>query len=95
MTDIKWSQWTPESGMIRCGRANYDQLMKWLTDLGRDAASCLREQDKPHAIYGLKIYDDQDQIVEIRFYANCYATDDELDEIAKLHPHDLIYAAHK
>lgn len=95
MADVKWTQWSPELGMYRCGRANYDQLMRWMVDLGKDAAKCLREQDKPHAVYGRKIYDDQGEIVEIRFYSNTYLDDDELDERARACGHDLLYVAHK
>lgn len=93
-TELKWSQWSP-NGMLRCGRATHDKLMKWMVDLGKDAKKCLSEQEKEHAVYGMKIYDENDRLSEVRFYADTYMTDDELTEVTKKMPRNVFYVAHK
>lgn len=95
MAEIKWSQWSPNCGLIRCGRADLRELMRWMADLGRDAKQCLQKSDKSHALYGRKIYDGSDLVSEIRFYCDTYFTDDELDNVIMDNPHDVFYVAHK
>lgn len=93
--ELKWSQWTPSEGMIRCGRADYQTIMKWMVDLGKEAKKCLSAQEKEHAIYGMKIYDENDNLAEVRFYANTYMNDDELAETTNKMPRNIFYVAHK
>lgn len=95
MDNIKWSQWSPQYGMIRCGRASLHEIMKWMKDLGADAKKCLCEQEKPHAVYGRKIYNSNDEVEEVRFYCDTYMDDDELIEAVKNATRDVFYVAHK
>ena len=96
MKEIKWSQWDSEYGMIGCGFKDLKTLMKWMTELGKDANNCLKKQDKPHAIYGRKMYDAEGNLEEVRFYSNVYADEDELLKIVTdCNPRDIIYAVHK
>ena len=90
---IKWSQWSP-NGMIRCGRAQYQECMKWMRDLGMDAKACLADSEKPHAIYGRVMHDEGGHLTEIRFYANTFLSDAELDVVAIMNPLDTLYVAH-
>ena len=92
--EIKWSQWSPTEGMVRCGQRDYQTLMTWMRNLGRDAKSCLARNELPHAVYGMTVHE-AGKLTEIRFYCDCYKTDDELDELARTHPHETIYAVHK
>ena len=92
--EIKWSQWSPNEGMIRCGRASYEQIMKWMVELGKDAKNCLLSQEKDHAVYGMKIYD-KGILSEVRFYADTYMTDDELIEMIEKMPQNAFYVAHR
>ena len=94
MKMIRWSQWSPNEGIIRCGEKDLQTLMKWMTDLGEDAHRCLKSSDKAHAIYGRKIYDGE-EISEIRFYVDTYVDDDELDDLSRKHKNDMLYVAHK
>lgn len=96
MKTIKWSQWDGNLGMTRCGYNDLRTIMKWMTELGTDANNCLKMQDKPHAVYGRKIYDADDNLEEVRFYSNVFADDDELERIVKdCNTTDVIYAVHK
>lgn len=95
MAEIKWSQWDNSHGMIRCGHRDMKTLMKWMKEMGADARKCLANQDKAHAIYGRKMYDEYDNVSEIRFYCNVYVDDKELEELANDCGSDLLYVAHK
>lgn len=95
MKEIKWSQWTPESGMIRCGTAEYSKITKWLGELGLDAQAHVNKAEKPHAIYGRKMHDNEGRLTEIRLYCDTYLTDEELDTVATLNPMDILLVAHK
>ena len=96
MREIKWSQWDETHGMLRCGHSDYSTLMKWMRELGKDAEECRkRNGDAPHAVYGRKIYDEDDKLVEVRFYCDLYPTDEQLDEIVRNNPHNEFFVAHR
>ena len=92
--EIKWSQWSPH-GMMRCGYRDYNTLIKWLVEIGKDAKKYIKCVDKDHLVYGRKIYDADDNLEEIRFYCDTYVTDAELDEIVMQNPRDVLYVVHK
>lgn len=92
---FKWSQWSPDEGMIRCGIASYHQIMIMMQELGADAKRCVKKSDKPHAIYGMTVHDFMGRITEIRLFADNYVSDGELEAIAKGHPLNTLYVAHK
>lgn len=91
---IKWSQWDRDAGLIRCGWMEYRELLRTISELGADAARCLQQQGKRHAVYARKIYQDNGQLDEVRLYCNLYLNDSELDKIARDHPRDVFYTAH-
>lgn len=93
--EIKWSQWDKEWGMTRFGERDLKTLMQWMKELGSDAKKCLASQDKAHAIYGRKMYDENDNVIEIRFYSNTFIDDKELEEISKDCARDILYVVHK
>ena len=90
---IKWTQWSA-AGMVRCGEKELHELMKDLRELGRDAARCLKTQEKPHAVYGRKMYENG-KLKEIRLYCDTYMTDEELEDIDHRTAPDILYVAHK
>lgn len=90
---IKWTQWTLD-GMIRCGEKELIALLKDVQILGQDAARCLKTQEKPHAIYGRKMYENG-KLKEIRLYCGTYVTDEELEKIDREIAPDILYVAHK
>ena len=91
---MKWSQWSPQWGMVRSGVAPLDKLMERMTELGREAAKCLAQQDKPHACYGRKLYNEAGDLVEVRFYSNVYWTDEQMEESTKYRD-SYYYVVHK
>lgn len=90
---IKWTQWS-SAGIIRCGEKELNELMKDLRELGLDAARCLKTQEKPHAVYGRKMYENG-KLKEIRLYCDTYVTDEELEKIDREIVPDILYVAHK
>lgn len=93
--EIKWSQWSPSEGMIRCGRKDYKTVMEWMRELYADAKNCVEKQDKPHAISGRVMHDEEGHLIEIRMYCDTYLTDQELDVVATMNPMDTLWVAHK
>ena len=91
---IKWSQWS-SAGMLRCGHAEMSKLMQWMRELGLEAKKCVKTQEKPHAVYGRKIYNKNDSVVEVRFYCEVYMTDEELEELICKEPQNVFYVAHQ
>jgi hypothetical protein len=81
--------------MIRCGERELLEIMKWVKSLGLDAAKHLKSQDKPHAVYARKIYDESGTLAEVRLYCNAYLDDEELDIVSESALHDILYVAHK
>lgn len=90
---VKWTQWN-NNGMTRCGEKDYKTVMGWMGQLGLDAKRCVKNSDKPHALYGRTIHENG-KLEEIRFYCNVYLSDDELDEISRKFPNETLYVAHK
>ena len=93
--NIKWSQWSEAFGMMRCGYTDYKTAMRWMTNLGKEAKEALKKSDKAHAVYGRKMYNEDDELIEIRYYCGTYMDDDELDKTSRKIGHDLLYVAHK
>ena len=93
MKKIRWTQWSP-TGMVRCGEKELIELMKDLRELGLDAARCLKTQEKPHAVYGRKMYENG-KLKEIRLYCDTYVTDEELEKVDRKIAPDILYVAHK
>ena len=80
--------------MFRCGITDYKTAMKWMADLGKDAKECLSYNEKNHAVYG-RIIRDKNGVSEIRFYADTYMSDEELDKLSKETSPDILYVVHK
>lgn len=91
---IKWSQWSPTEGMVRCGFASYKELMQWIRDLGKEAKQAVRFSNKNHAVYAIKFHDYQGIITEIRLFCDTYVDDQELKAMSAGNL-NTIYAAHK
>lgn len=94
MMEIKWTQWD-SSGLVRCGRQDYNTVMKWMRDFGSDAKRCLANEEKTHALYGRAIHNKAGRLTEIRFYCEVFLDDEELDAIARSCKHDTLYVIHK
>ena len=91
---MKWSQWSPTWGMMRCGEKDLNTLMGWMAEIGKDASTHIKTKNCDHIIYGRKIYKD-DTLEEVRFYCDTYISDQELDQIIKNNPRDIFYVIHK
>lgn len=94
MKEVKWSQWSP-NGLVRCGRNEYKTIMGWMKELYADAKKCVEKQEKPHAISGRVMHDEDGHLTEIRLYCDAYLTDEELDVVSAMNPHDTLWVAHK
>lgn len=71
---IRWTQWT-DAGMINIGQMPARDVNKYLQDFERQAKEVLEETGADHVLYGVKGYDLDGELEEVRFYM--IAMDDE------------------
>lgn len=94
MKEIRWSQWS-QNGMVRCGVKDIKTLMEWMREIGKDAKNYQKYHTESHAVYGRKIYGEDGELAEVRFYQDVYMNDDELGETVMKNPHDVFYVVHR
>ena len=71
---IRWTQWT-EAGMVNFGQMPARDVEKCLQDFEHQAKEVLKETGADHVLYGVKGYDLDGDLNEVRFYM--IAMDDE------------------
>lgn len=89
---IPWSFW-PEVGTVEHGRAPYPEVMKMLRQYEVEARKLLGKTGAAHVLYGRKMYDEEGNLAEVRFYL--LPMDDERFErdVVPL-KNQLVYALH-
>ena len=97
---IKWSQWD-SNGLYRCGFADYNTIMGWVRDLGKDAKKCIDNgdllgiNDNAGALYGRVCCTDSGEITEVRLYCEAYVDEDQMKLFVSDSPNDIFYVAYK
>lgn len=64
---VKWTQWG-ESGVIACGEMPVKNVARFLRQFAAEARKVLIETGADHVVYGLKEYDENDDLKEVGFY---------------------------
>ena len=96
---MKWvrvSVWS-EHGMYCVDMCPLDEANQFLKQYEQMALKRAKEganKGLPHAVYGRKVFDDNDGLKEVRLYAGVFCDDDELDRIARDCKDSVIYALH-
>lgn len=79
---------------VQCGIISIDDISKMLSHFERLAKNYQRSQNCDHVIYAHKIYNEDDNLSEIRFYTDIGLTDEEFEKrISAIK--GIIYAIHK
>ena len=76
------------------GLISIDDISKTLPHFERLAKNYQRSQNCDHVIYAHKIYDEDDNLSEIRFYTDIGLTDEEFEKRTSAIK-GIIYAIHK
>ena len=79
---------------VQCGIISTDDISKMLHHFERLAKNYQRSQNCDHVIYAHKIYDEDDNLSEIRFYTDIGLTDEEFEKRTSAIK-GIIYAIHK
>jgi len=64
---IKWKQWT-EDGLVGFGQMPIKNVDKELYRFANEAANVLKSTGADHVLYGVKVYDENDELDEVKFY---------------------------
>ena len=79
---------------VQCGIISIDNISKMLSHFERLDKNYQRSQNCDHVIYAHKIYDEDDNLSEIRFYTDIGLTDEEFEKRTSAIK-GIIYAIHK
>lgn len=77
---IRWSWWD-EGGMVGVGQMPTRDMQKHLREFELAAKKILEDTGADHVVYGMKIYDDDGELEEIRFYKQPMG-EEEFDRVA-------------
>ncbi|MBR3973035.1 MAG: hypothetical protein IKJ99_03675 [Oscillospiraceae bacterium] len=64
---IKWTQWE-SGGCIGIGQMPGREVEKNLQEFEKQAAKVLKETGADHVVYGMKLYDEDGELEEVKFY---------------------------
>ena len=90
---VQWSHWT-DQGMVEFGQMPRKKMQENLQRFEVEARKLLAETGADHVLYGRKLYDDDGELDELRFYL-FPMTDEEFEkEVVPLNGQQ-VYAVHK
>ncbi len=90
---IRWTQWT-SSGMVNFGQMHRSDIQKQIARFEKKAAEVLKETGADHVLYGVKRYDENGKLEEVRFYMEPMDEDRFEKDVANKKG-VLVYAVHK
>ncbi len=90
---VRWSQWS-EEGMTNFGQMPIRDVAKNLREFAAEAKKILLKTGADHVVYGLKEYDDDGDLDEVRFYLAPFTDADFQKEVVPIKG-CVIYAVHK
>ena len=90
---IRWSQWS-EGRMVDFGQMPIENVDKTLREFEAEAKKILEKTKADHVLYGVKRYDREGRLDEVRFYLK-EMTDAEFEKDVASKPRFTIYALHK
>lgn len=91
MNWIRWSQWTG-AGMVAFGQMPIKKMQENLQRFELEARKILKETGAAHVLYGRKIFDEDGELEELRFYL-IPMDEAEFDRVAQI-PCQQVYALH-
>lgn len=90
---IKWSQWS-DGGMVGFGQMPGTDVEQNLQKFELEAAKLLEKSGADHVVYGLKIYDENDELEHVKFYLHAMSDEEFQRNVATL-TGCTVYALHK
>lgn len=90
---VRWSQWT-DAGMTNFGQMRIEDVAKNLREFAAKAKEILHKTGADHVVYGIKEYDKDGKLDEVRFYLAPFTDNDFQKEVATIKG-CTIYAVHR
>ncbi len=90
---VRWSHWT-DLGMVELGQMPRNKMQETLQRYEVEARKLLAETGADHVVYGRKLYTDDGELEELRFYL-LPMTDAEFEERVARLKNQQVYAIHK
>ncbi len=90
---VRWSQWD-NGGMAGFGQMPLRDVGKNLREFAAKAKEILEESGADHVVYGLKVYDDDGTLDEVKFYLLPMSDEDFQKDVATLKG-VTVYALHR
>lgn len=90
---VRWSQWG-EGGMVASGQMPKLDMQKRLREFELEARKLLKKTKADHVVFGVKYYDKEGKLTEIRFYLKPMSDEEFYRRTGELHGCQ-VYALHK
>lgn len=91
---VSWSQWANGKGMVDYGQMPICDIGKNLRRFEQKAAKLLKESGADHVVYGLKIYNENGELDNVKFYLHPISDEEFQRDVATL-TGCTVYALHK
>ena len=89
---VRWSQWT-DAGMVGHGQIPVKDVQKNLQEFEKQARDVLKKSGADHVLYGVKLYDNDHKLDEVRFYMIAMS-DEQFEKDVASKPGVQVYALH-
>lgn len=90
---VRWSQWTNE-GMVNFGQMHLRDIPENLRKFAAQARAVLDETGADHVVYGLKVYDKDGDLEQVKFYMTPMTDKEFQEDVASLKG-CVVYAMHR
>lgn len=90
---IRWSQWM-QDGTFCCGYIERTAIQEKLAEFRKEAVKLLKATGADHVVYGVKFYDQNGELEEIRFYLSPMSEEKFERDVASIKG-VVVYAVHK
>lgn len=90
---VRWSQWDG-GGMVGVGQMPLRSVPEQLRKFGEAAMGVLVATGADHVLYGVKLYDDDGELDEVKFYQLPMSEEEFEKDVASI-PGVVVYALHK
>lgn len=91
---VRWRHWTA-NGMVAFGQMPLRDVQHELQKFEAEARKILKNTGAAHVLYGVKHYDDDGALKQVRFYLEPMTEDEFEIDVAKRCAGLTVYAVHK
>lgn len=90
---VRWRHWT-SSGLVGFGQMPLKNVEAELQKFEKEACRILKETGADHVLYGVKEYDENGELEEVRFYLEPMSEAEFENDVVKKSAGLVVYALH-